>query len=197
MSERADFEASGPAGEAGNTSSAWPYDQPATGDWAPPAENQAAPSLWAVGREDVIRGAVFSLVIIPVAVIAWMILWDLGWMASIVSFMAAAGAARLYVLGSGGTISRRGVWVVLGVTVVTVLLSFWGGMLVDAARFLSGGSPLTMLADPQTWDLLTFNLFTNPELVDSYIGDFLLALLFSALGCFFTLRRLFAQTRQG
>jgi len=150
-----------------------------------------------VGREDVIRGAVFSLVIIPVAVIAWMILWDLGWMASIVSFMAAAGAARLYVLGSGGTISRRGVWVVLGVTVVTVLLSFWGGMLVDAARFLSGGSPLTMLADPQTWDLLTFNLFTNPELVDSYIGDFLLALLFSALGCFFTLRRLFAQTRQG
>lgn len=129
-------------------------------------------------------------------VIAWLILWDLGWMASLVAFIAAAGAARLYVLGTGGTISRRGVWVVVALTVVTVLLSFLGSLLIDAARFLGGGSPLSMLADAQTWDLLGFNLATNRELVESYAGDFLLALLFSALGCFFTLRQLFAQTRK-
>ena len=83
----------------------------------------------------------------------------------------------------------------VALTVVTVLLSFLGSMLIDAAKYLGGGSPLFMLAEAQTWDLLGFNLATNRELVDSYAGDFLIALLFSALGCFFTLRQLFAQTR--
>ena len=155
----------------------------------------AAPPARRVGQEDGIRGAVFSLAIIPLGVIAWLVLWDLGWIASVVAFMAAAGAARLYVLGTGGTISRGGVWVVVGVTTVTVLASFLGSMLIDAAKFLGGASPLTMLADAQTWDLLAYNLATNRELVDGYAGDFLLALLFSALGCFFTLRKLFAQAR--
>jgi len=155
----------------------------------------AAPPARRVGQEDVVRGAVFSLAIIPLGVIAWLVLWDLGWIASVVAFMAAAGAARLYVLGTGGTISRGGVWVVVGVTTVTVLASFLGSMLIDAAKFLGGASPLTMLADAQTWDLLAYNLATNRELVDGYAGDFLLALLFSALGCFFTLRKLFAQAR--
>jgi hypothetical protein len=138
---------------------------------------------------------VFALAAVPLGLIAWLVLWDLGWMASVAAFIAAAGAARLYVLGTGGIISRRGAWVVVALTVVTVLLSFLGSMLIDAAKYLGGGSPLFMLAEAQTWDLLGFNLATNRELVDSYAGDFLIALLFSALGCFFTLRQLFAQTR--
>jgi hypothetical protein len=126
-----------------------------------------------------------------------MFLWDLGWMASIVAFMASAGAARLYVLGTGGMISRRGVWVVAAVTAMTLVLSFLGSMLLDMARFIGGGSPLAMLAEAETWDLLGFNLTTNRDLVDGYAGDFLVALLLSALGCFFTLRQLFAQSRRG
>lgn len=155
------------------------------------ASEPAAPA----GREDVLRGSVFALAAVPLGLIAWLVLWDLGWMASVAAFIAAAGAARLYVLGTGGIISRRGAWVVVALTVVTVLLSFLGSMLIDAAKYLGGGSPLFMLAEAQTWDLLGFNLATNRELVDSYAGDFLIALLFSALGCFFTLRQLFAQTR--
>lgn len=137
----------------------------------------------------------FAAAAIPVGVVAWLVLWDLGWMASLVAFLASAGAARLYVLGTGGMISRRGVWVVVTVTVVTVLLSFLGSMLLDMAHFLGGGSPVNMLAEAQTWELLGFNLATNRDLVNTYAGDFMLGLLFSALGCFFTLRRLFAQTR--
>lgn len=125
-----------------------------------------------------------------------MVLWDLGWMASIVAYLASAGAARLYALGTGGMISRRGVWVVVGVTVLTLLLSFLGSMLLDMAKFIGGGSPVAMLAEAQTWDLLGFNLTTNRDLVDGYAGDFMLALLLSALGCFFTLRQLFAQARR-
>jgi hypothetical protein len=52
--------------------------------------------------------------------------------------------------------------VVLGVTILTLLLSFLGSMLLDAAKFLGGGSPLAMLADAQTWDLLAYNLGNEP-----------------------------------
>ncbi|RAX45073.1 hypothetical protein DQ354_11635 [Arthrobacter sp. AQ5-06] len=187
-----------PGGETGKGIPAPQFGQRAPGTFTPPAESPSTsvPPAPPAGREDVLRGAVFALAAVPLGVIAWLVLWDLGWMASLVAFIAAAGAARLYVLGTGGTISRRGVWVVVALTVVTVLLSFLGSLLIDAAKFLGGGSPLSMLADAETWDLLGFNLATNRELVDSYAGDFLLALLFSALGCFFTLRQLFAQTRK-
>ena len=194
MPERAEFDASQP-GEGG-TPAEPQFGLRAPGAWTPPVASQFQPAapVRAAG-EDVVRGAIFALAAVPVGVAAWLVLWNMGWMASIVAFIAAAAAARLYVLGTGGTISRRGAWVVTAVTLATVLLSFWGGMLVDAAKYLGGGSPLTMLADAETWDLLLYNLATNRDVVDGYAGDFLVALLFSALGCFFTLRRLFAETR--
>lgn len=141
------------------------------------------------------RGTLFSLLAVPLGLILWLILWNMGFIASIVGFAAAAGAARLYVLGSGGTLSRVGVWVIAAVTLVTLLVSFLGGMWLDMAKFLGGASPFALLLDPQAWDLLGYNLTTNPDLVEGYKSDFLMALLFGALGCFFTLRRLFAQTR--
>ena len=194
MPERAEFDASQP-GEGGRPAEPQ-FGLRAPGAWTPPVASQFQPAapVRAAG-EDVVRGAIFALAAVPVGVAAWLVLWNMGWMASIVAFIAAAAAARLYVLGTGGTISRRGAWVVTAVTLATVLLSFWGGMLVDAAKYLGGGSPLTMLADAGTWDLLLYNLATNRDVVDGYAGDFLVALLFSALGCFFTLRRLFAATR--
>lgn len=170
----------------------------APGAWTPPAppasQSQAAVPVRAAS-ENVIRGALFALAVVPLGAAAWLVLWNMGWMASIVAFIAATVAARLYALGTGAVISRRGAWVVAAITLGTVLLSFWGGMLLDAAKYLGGGSPLTMLADAGTWDLLLYNLSTNRDLVDGYAGDFLLALLFSALGCFFTLRQLFTHTR--
>jgi hypothetical protein len=196
MPERAEFDASQPGEREGGAPAEPQFGLRAPGVWAPPPFDQfqaAAPV--SAAREDVVRGAIFALAAVPVGVAAWLVLWSMGWMASIVAFIAAAAAARLYVLGTGGMISRRGAWVVTAVTLGTVLLSFWGGMLVDAAKYLGGGSPLTMLADAGTWDLLLYNLATNRDIVDGYAGDFLVTLLFSALGCFVTLRRLFAQTR--
>lgn len=42
---------------------------------------------------------------------------------------------------------------------------------------------------------MNYNLANNPNFVKSYMGDFFMALLFGALGCFFTLRRMFAATK--
>lgn len=196
MPEGAEFDPSQPGAREGGVPGQPQFGVRAPGAWTPPpATHSPAAAPVRAAREDVLRGALFALAAVPVGVAAWLVLWSMGWMASIVAFIAAAGAARLYVLGTGGIISRRGAWVVTAVTLGTVALSFWGGMLVDMAKYLGGGSPLLMLADAGTWDLLLYNLTTNRHLVDGYAGDFLIALLFSALGCFYTLRRLFALTR--
>ena len=165
--------------------------------WHPEANAQqraaAVPPQPAPG-EDVLRGALFALVVLPLGIIVWMLLWEVHVIASIVPFGVAAGAARLYVVGTRGRLSRTGVWVIVGITVATAILAFVGGVWLDAVDFL-GGSPLARIFDPEPWSLMADNLASNPDFVKGYSGDLLASLAFGALGCFFTLRRLFAATR--
>ena len=51
--------------------------------------------------ENVGRGVLFSLLAIPVGVAAAVLIWQLGFIASITSFAIAAGAAWLYTRGAG------------------------------------------------------------------------------------------------
>lgn len=178
----------GPVGQSG-TVPAWHPESAAPA----PGGHASFPSP-AAHHEDHVRGTLFALAVVPLGIIAWMILWKFGWITSLVTFGAAALAARLYVLGTGGTLSRKGVWAVSAITAVTALLAFLGGMWLDAADYI-GGSPLAMVLDPEPWDLIGYNLATNPDFVKGYAGDFFMALLFGALGCFFTLRSLFAATK--
>jgi hypothetical protein len=122
-----------------------------------------------------------------------MVIWGFGWMSSLVTCIAAAMAARFYVVGSG-KLSRKGVWVVAGVTLVTALASFVGGVWLDAVKFLER-DPMAMVFDSEPWLLMGDNLANNPAFASGYMSDFLLSLFFGALGCFFTLRQLFAATK--
>ena len=172
--------------------------QPAS--WAPAWHPESAPQpplprpRQATQGEDVGRGTIFALAALPLGIIVWMVIWNFGWITSLVTFGVAALAARLYITGTGGTLSRKGVWVIVSVTAVTAVLAFVGGVWLDAVSYL-GGSPLAKVLDPEPWDLMAYNLATNPDFVKGYAGDFLMALLFGALGCFFTLRSLFAGTK--
>ena len=162
---------------------------------APQPAFQAFPPFPARRSENVGRGALFALPAIPIGVVCWLIIWNFGWISSIVTLVAAAIAARFYVMGAGG-LSRKGVWVVAGITVATALLSFAAGVWLDAAKYINS-QPLSLITSSEPWDLIGYNLNNNPNFVPSYMGDFLMALLFAALGCFFTLRRLFASTKNG
>ncbi|WP_051389311.1 hypothetical protein [Arthrobacter sp. 35W] len=142
--------------------------------------------------EDVLRGAIFASIVIPLGVLAWMIIWNFGFVASLVAWVVAFGAARMYGHGAGHP-TRRGVWVVLGIVLVTMTLAFVGGMWLDMINQF-GMSPVQALTDGEMWDVFGTNLIDNPELWESYSKDILMAALFSALGCFFTLRKLFAST---
>lgn len=206
MTERADFDAEKKSETFGKAEPQYGQRWPDGAPWPDSAEHRQSqlpalplPAVRPESLESAVRGTVFALAVVPLGVGLWLVMWKLGWMGSIVAFVTAAGAARLYVAGStaggGGAITRRGAWVVVGVTLATVLLSFMGSIWLDLAEYL-GASPLALLFEPRAWDLLGYNLGNNPQLVEDLRGEFLMALLFSALGCFFTLRQLFARSRR-
>jgi hypothetical protein len=208
MTERADFDARKESESFGGAQPAYGQRWPDGAPWPDSSDHRQAqlpalpvPQIRTESRENTVRGTVFALAVVPAGVALWLFLWSLGWIGSIVAFLAAAGAARLYIAGStagsGGTITRRGAWVVVAVTIATVLLSFMGTIWLDLADYMGGASALALLFEPEAWDLLGYNLANNADLVENLKGEFLMALLFSALGCFFTLRQLFAQSRRG
>lgn len=157
----------------------------------PPAP--PAPTPWASEptREPVGRGALLALLTIPVGVAAWVVLWGFGFIASIVAAGVAFLSLRLYLWGAS-RISRVGALVVLAVTVVTLLLAFFGGIVFDAARGIGEVSGLG------TWGALMHEEFWPtfaellPEAFPAYLPDLGWALGFGALGSFATLRSAFA-----
>jgi hypothetical protein len=145
--------------------------------------------------ENVPRGTLMALLIIPAGIIAWVILWQFGLIASIVALGIAFGALWLYRLGSGGRISRAGAVRITVITVVALLLAFVGGLVAEV---------LPMYANQRNIDFVTaltssefWSFFGNA--VENNFGDimvqFVIALVFGALGCFSVLRTAFVQTR--
>ena len=152
------------------------------------------PQVPAVRVENVRRGALFALATIPVGVVVWVVLWGFGFIASLVAALVAFLAVRLYVWGAG-RLSRTGAVVVVAVTVVTLLLAFFGGIVLDAAMALGDVSGLGAWGAfvheqfwPTFWQLL-------PEAGPDYLPDFAWAVGFGVLGSFVTLRAAFAATR--
>ena len=146
--------------------------------------------------ENVGKGTAFALLAIPAGVAVWLVLWKFGFIASIVGFGVVWAAVQLYVRGSGGVISRVGAVAILGVVVVTLLLSFLSGMVYDAASQIGDLSGLS------TWEAFTHDGFWSafwdafPDALPSYRKDFLIASAFGALGAFSMLRAVFQQAAQ-
>ena len=109
---------------AGTPANAAPAVPPAPGAAAGAlAGAQPAPPV-ALPPENVMRGVLFSLIALPVGVILFVIIWNLGYVASIVGFAIAFAAYFLYKKGSGGRISIRGALLVGAVTLVTLAIAF-------------------------------------------------------------------------
>lgn len=142
------------------------------------------------------RGALFTLLVVPAGVIVWGLIWSLGFIASIVAFGVAIAALWLYRIGARGPISKAGAFVVTGITAATLLLAFFAGIVLDGIRGVaevSGLGWLEVAVEPEFWNLFWAVL---PTALGDYTLDFLLALAFGALGCFTVLRSAFAQAKQ-
>jgi hypothetical protein len=143
--------------------------------------------------ENVGRGTAFALIALPLGVLAWVLVWSFGIIASIVAFVVAVAAAFFYRRGSGGRIGRIGGWTITGVTAVTLFVAWFAGLALDVVRYISDESGMSWIdsfSHPAFAEY--FGLYSSaPDLV----GDALLTVLFGALGAFSVLRSVFKQAK--
>lgn len=142
--------------------------------------------------EAVGRGLLFSLVAIPVGVAAAVLIWQLGFIASITSFAIAAGAAWLYSRGAG-TAPRAGLVPLIVVIITGVALSFLAIVAADLVSYYNTPEGAA-LGWPSASAFVMAHLF-DPEVLGSYGTDLAMFGVFAALGIFSTVRRLLATSR--
>jgi len=107
-----------------------------------------------------------------------------------VAFGVALLAMYLYRSGSGGAIGRSGAVRVTAVTIVTLLLAFFAGVVSDVLEVWTldtGEGATTALLSSDFWPGFGYVMGLDGA-VSSYGKDAGLALLLGALGCFSTLR---------
>lgn len=151
------------------------------------------PSPSSLPSENLQRGVIFALIAVPLGVIAWDILWGVGFVASIVAFGVAYLASRLYRFGSGGRVTRNGAIAIAAITIGTLVIAFISGFAVDIVgeySRITGASIPESLVSGRFWGIVFASMTTGPALI-----SLLLAALFGALGCFSILRGAFRQTR--
>jgi len=151
----------------------------------------------ALPAERVGHGLLFALIVVPVGVIAWVLIWSIGVFSSLIAFGVAIAAVWLYRRGSGGRISMRGVAVIAAVVVVTLTLGFFGGLLWDAASIYAaelGGNQLDAL---QHSGFDNFLSAVSALLWKENGLNALLALLFGVLGAYGSIRGAVREARAG
>ncbi len=145
--------------------------------------------------ENVPRGTLLALLIIPAGILAWVLLWQFGLVASSVAFGVAIGALWLYRFGSGGRISRTGAIRITIIVVVALLLSFLAGLVSDVVPLYASQRNIPVLSALTSSEFWTFFNHALANNFGNFAVPLLLAVIFGALGCFSVLRTAFVQTR--
>jgi hypothetical protein len=141
------------------------------------------------------KGLSLALLSIPVGIVLWVILWNFGFIASIVSFAIAWLAVYLYKLGAKKEVGRRAAPYLLAIVLVGIILAFLSGVALDALKFYVEGtdlSELDALFTADYWSFFFANILTNGELWSSYAVDIIVSIAFGILGCFSIFRSLFS-----
>jgi hypothetical protein len=142
-------------------------------------------------RENILRGTLFALIAIPVGATLWVVIWNLGFIASIVSFGVALAAVWLYSKGSGGRVGAIGATLVAMIVLVTLLAGFYFGLVSDYARLIGedlGVSPFEILRNDAFWPSFAADFGL---LLQANGANLAMSLAFGALGAFSILRNVF------
>lgn len=139
------------------------------------------------------RGLLLASLVIPVGAVAWVILWQWGFIASVVSFGMAFGAVWLYQKGAHEKAGRDvAVWL-LGIILIGVIVAFLSGMASDAWYAYTTDLKGTQgFFSADFWDMFISNLLTV-DLWSQYVTDLLISVVFAALGAGGVIRDLFKQ----
>lgn len=158
---------------------------PAEGTGSPaPAPETAVPTA-VLPPENVVRGLLLALITVPLGVIAFSIIYSLGYIASIVALGVALVAYFLYRRGSGGRVSTVGALVVAGVTIGTLVLAFIVAQYVAVAVALGdvyGMSWFEVLTAPE-FGSVAAEILADSEVASGIVGDAIFTAVFGLLGC--------------
>lgn len=141
-----------------------------------------------------LKGLLVSLLVIPVGVALWVILWSWGFIASIVSFGIAWGAIWLYRAGSGRSWpTTRDAWLLFAVILIGVILAFLGGIVSDIWLGYSEvyGSEAVLLSGD--FFSVTAEVLSDPEVWSEYTTDIIISLAFAILGAGALVRGMFSK----
>jgi hypothetical protein len=138
--------------------------------------------------ENRVRGTLLALLIIPAGILVWVVVWAIGFIAGIVGIGVALGALALYRWGSRGRISVPGAVAVSVITLVTLVLAFFAGIVSDDLRYFGRA-------------LANGTLFESiGAAMSRYGGDLtinvLLLVVFAAIGVFTIFRTAMVQQRE-
>ncbi|QIM22813.1 hypothetical protein G7075_19515 [Phycicoccus sp. HDW14] len=163
---------------------------------ATPAPSDAAPATAGLPfgqplpppHENVARGLLVALAAVLVAGVLAVVVWNLGFIASITSAVLAIGASLGYAKAAGAP-PRRGiaplvVLIVLGV--VGTALAFVGW---DASQYYTEHAAEAAAAGVSRGSFIWENI-TDGEVLSGYGGDLAMYFVFAALGTFGVLRSL-------
>ncbi len=100
-------------------------------------------------KENRKKGVLFAAPTVPVTMLGWVILWELGILASVVAWGSALLAIRLYEKGAG-KLTKDSIKPLWGIVLASLVLSFLAGMASDAAHFYSPlkTNPTNLGCDP-------------------------------------------------
>lgn len=149
--------------------------------------------------ENVPRGTIFALAVVPLGIIAWVLLWSLGFIASFVAFGVSFGAVALYRIGSGGVVGRTGAIRVAVITVVTLALAIFAGLVSDVMSSyvrIAKTNVIDALFSPKFWSVFQHTL-SEPGVIGNLAPSLLISVAFAALGCFSVIRGAFRTTAPG
>ena len=142
----------------------------------------------ALPPERVGRGAAFALLAVPVGAVLAVLIWKIGFIASITSFLMAALAAILYLRGSGGRV-KKGLFVVVAVIALGIVVSFFSVVAADLWAAYPQLDPDIAATYPSRWSFVHENLFYGPVL-KFHTKEAVMFPLFGIIGGFSTITRL-------
>ena len=129
--------------------------------------------------ENRVRGFLLSLIVLPLGIILFVIIWNLGYVASIVGFAIAFGAFFLYKKGSGGRISIPGALIVSAVSLGTLAIAF---IVAETSDLASVGVSWADAAQ-------------IPGFAGALLADIGMTALFGLIGCAVVLVSAFRESR--
>lgn len=143
------------------------------------------------------KGLLYAALAIPAGVFAWAVLWSMGFIASLVAFGIGWLALYLFVLGAGGEpMTKNARMGLVAIIILGIVLSFIGGIVLDAEKFVSEETKLSFWQVMTTGSFWSFvgDIIRSAELWKDYGKDAAMAVVFGALGSFGIIKALLTPT---